>query len=143
MDVDYKKLTKVMLTQLWPRLVDLTEQHRKDNNLTDETTAVDWEAITKPGLFTIGLFFITAIFRREQDQEFIIFYITIAAQRIGLRLQFDSSAQTLNDALTFAPTLTDSHGFRAASLEDVGGDWEKWLEWATKESLTPKRIELS
>ena len=84
MDVDYKKLTKVMLTQLWPRLVDLTEQHRKDNNLTDETTAVDWEAITKPGLFTIGLFFITAIFKREQDKELIIFYITIAAQRIGL-----------------------------------------------------------
>ena len=27
--------------------------------------------------------------------------------------------------LTFTPSLMDSHGFKSASLEDVGGDWKK------------------
>lgn len=143
MAVDYKKLTEVMLTQIWPRFVELTEQHRKDNNLTNEINEVDWEAVTKPGLFTVGLFFVTTLVRKEKDQESVIFYITIAAQKIELRLQFESSVQTLNDALTFTPTLMDSHGFKAASLEDVGGDWKKWLAWAKKESTIPKRMELS
>jgi hypothetical protein len=141
MTVDYKNLTAVMLTQIWPRFVELTEVHRKDNNITNETNEVDWEAITKPGLFTIGLFFVTAIFRKEQDQEFVIFYISIAAQNIELRLQFDTSVQTLNDAIAFTPTLTDSHGFRGVSLEaleNVGNDWNKWLTWAKEDSMIAK-----
>ena len=143
MVVDYKKLTEVMLTQLWPRFVELTEQYRKNNNLTNELSEVDWEAVTKPGLFTDGLFFITSLLKNEQDQETVTFYISIAAQRIELILQFKSSVRTLNDALTYTPTLMCSHRFNGTSLENVGGDWKKWLTWAENTNTMPKTIALT
>ncbi len=138
MTVDYKKLTEVMLTEIWPRFVELTEQHRKDKNLTGEMNEVDWEAVSKPGLFTRGLFFITILLKNEQEQETVTFYISMAEQKIELKLQFSSSVRTLNDALTVTPTKNSSHSFDGASLEKMGGDWEKWLIWAAKENTTPK-----
>jgi len=138
MTVDYKKLTDVLLTQIWPHFVELTEQHKKDNNLTDEMNEVNWEAITKPGLFTFGLFIITSLLKTEQEQEAVTFYISIPAQEIELRLQFKSSVGTLNDALTFSPTPTSSNNFKRASLDNVGGDWEKWITWEAKKNTPPK-----
>jgi hypothetical protein len=142
MVVDYKKLTEVILAQIWPRFIQLTKQYRQDNNLTRDPTEVDWEAVTKPGLFTIGLFFISALLKNNANQETVTFYISIAAQNIDLRLEFNSSVRTLKDASTFTPTLTSSHRFNETSLENMKSDWKKWLTWAEKENTIPKTIEL-
>lgn len=134
MTIDYKKLTDIMLTLAWPRFVELSEQHVKKTNLRHKINEVDWEAVTKPGLFTIGLFFISTLLKHEENKEIVIFYIIIKEQNIELRLQFDASIRTLDEVLVFIPTLTDSHRFNGASLENVGGDWQKWLTWAEKSS---------
>ena len=138
MTIDYKKLTDIMLTLAWPRFVKLTEQHVKETNLRHKINEVAWEAVTKPGLFTIGLFFISTLLKNEEGKEIIIFYIIIKEQNIELRLQFDASNRTLDEVLAFIPTLTDSHRFNGESLENVGGDWEKWLTWAENEKNTKK-----